>query len=118
MIIDQANDVEMERPTEEKYIVTYLGLCDYSQSTDWKFDLLTPLRTTHNYSTTTNLHTLQTPQNPLSLFQHAVSQSAIPWQRLLTVEIFQLHVLRSSCYSCPRRTHCQLSTIAPGILVI
>jgi hypothetical protein len=43
--------------------------------------------------------------------------SAVPWQRLLTVEILQFSVLRSSCHSHPCRTlvnslnpNCQLST--------
>jgi hypothetical protein len=47
-------------------------------------------------------------QHPLSCFQHAVSSLAVPWQRLLTVEILQLHALRCSCHSRPCRT--QLST--------
>jgi hypothetical protein len=34
-------------------------------------------------------------QHPLSVFQRAVSSPAVPWQRLLTVEILQLHGLRS-----------------------
>jgi hypothetical protein len=35
-------------------------------------------------------------QHPLSLFQPAVSSPAVPWQRLLTVDILQLHALRST----------------------
>jgi hypothetical protein len=35
----------------------------------------------------------KSPQHPLSLFQPAVSLPAVPWQRLQTVEIFQLHAL-------------------------
>jgi hypothetical protein len=45
------------------------------------------------------------PQHPLSLFQPAVSSLAIPWQRLLTVEILQLHVLRFCLHSLLCRTH-------------
>jgi hypothetical protein len=52
----------------------------------------------------------KSPQHPLSLFQPAVSSSAVPWQRLLTVEIFQLHTLRPSLHSLPCRTHSQLTT--------
>jgi hypothetical protein len=33
----------------------------------------------------------KSPQHQLSVFQPAVSSSAVPWQRLLTVEILQLH---------------------------
>jgi hypothetical protein len=56
------------------------------------------------------------PQHPISLFQPVVS-SAVPWERLLTVDIFQLPALRSSCHSRLYRTldnsfnpNCQLST--------
>jgi hypothetical protein len=40
-----------------------------------------------------------------------VSSPAVPQQRLPTVEIIQLHMLRSSCHSCPCRTlvNCQLN---------
>jgi hypothetical protein len=40
----------------------------------------------------------------LSLFQPAVSSSAVPCQGLLTVEIVQLHMLRSCVHSLPCRT--------------
>jgi hypothetical protein len=55
------------------------------------------------------------PQQLLSLFQPAVSSPAVSWQRLLTVEILQLHVLRSSCHSHPCRTLVN-STVAPSLL--
>jgi hypothetical protein len=64
-------------------------------------------------------------QYPLSIFQLSVSSTAVPWQRLLTVEIFHLAALRSSCHSCQCRTlvnslNWQLptinSTIAPSLL--
>jgi hypothetical protein len=38
----------------------------------------------------------KSPQNPLSIFQPAVSSRTVPWQRLLTVEILQLHALTPS----------------------
>jgi hypothetical protein len=40
----------------------------------------------------------ESPQHSLSLFQPAVSSSAVPCQRLLTVEILQLHALKSSLH--------------------
>jgi hypothetical protein len=46
----------------------------------------------------------KSPQHPLSLFQPSVSSSAIPWQRLLTVEILQLQALKSSLHRLPYRT--------------
>jgi hypothetical protein len=46
----------------------------------------------------------KSPQHPLSLFPPAVSPLTDPWQRLLTVEILQLHALRSSLHSLPCRT--------------
>jgi hypothetical protein len=44
------------------------------------------------------------PQYPLSLFQAVVSSPAVPWQRLLTVEILQLHALSFYLHSLPYRT--------------
>jgi hypothetical protein len=38
---------------------------------------------------TSTIH--KSPQHPLSLSQRAMSSPAVPWQRLLTVEILQLH---------------------------
>jgi hypothetical protein len=46
----------------------------------------------------------KSPQHPLSLFQPAVYSPAVPWQRLLTMEILQLPAIRSSLHSLPRRT--------------
>jgi hypothetical protein len=46
----------------------------------------------------------KSPQHPLSFFQHAVSSPAVPWQRLLTLEILQLHVLKFSLHRFPYRT--------------
>jgi hypothetical protein len=59
------------------------------------------LKTTSNYSTTANLHTSQITT---AFFHPAVSSAAVPWQRLLTVEILQLHTLRFSLHSLPCRT--------------
>jgi hypothetical protein len=47
-------------------------------------------------------------QHTLSLLQTAMSSSAVPWQRPLTVDILQLHALKSSIHRLPYRT--QLST--------
>jgi hypothetical protein len=46
----------------------------------------------------------KSPQQPLSLFQPAVSSPAVPSQRLLTVEILELHALRFYHHSLPFRT--------------
>jgi hypothetical protein len=51
----------------------------------------------------------KSPQHPRSLFQPAVT-SAVPWKRLLKVEILQLHALRSYFHSFPYRTDYQLIT--------
>jgi hypothetical protein len=45
----------------------------------------------------------KSPQYPLSLFQPSMSSPAIPWQRLLSVEILQLHTLKSSLHRLPYR---------------
>jgi hypothetical protein len=45
----------------------------------------------------------RSPQHLLNLFQSAVSSSAIPWQRPLTVEILQLYMLRFYFQSLPCR---------------
>jgi hypothetical protein len=50
----------------------------------------------------------KSPQHRLSFFQPAVSSSAVPWQRLLKVEILQLNALRSSLHSLPFRIQPQL----------
>jgi hypothetical protein len=52
----------------------------------------------------------KSPEQPLSLFQPAVSSPAVLWQLLLTVEIFQLHALRSSLHSLPCRTQLNYPT--------
>jgi hypothetical protein len=44
------------------------------------------------------------PQHPLSLFQPPVSSPAVPWQRLLTVEILQFQALRFYFHSLSCRT--------------
>jgi hypothetical protein len=49
----------------------------------------------------------------------AVSSPAVPWQRLLTVEILQLHVFKPSLHSFPHRTDFQLSVLSSvGLLII
>jgi hypothetical protein len=53
----------------------------------------------------------KSPQHPLRLFQPAMSSSAVPWQRILAVEILQLQPFRFSCHNRPCRTliNCQLN---------
>jgi hypothetical protein len=46
----------------------------------------------------------KSPQHPLIPFQPAVPSPAVPWQRLLTMEILQLHALMSYLHSLPYRT--------------
>jgi hypothetical protein len=43
----------------------------------------------------------KSPRHPLKFLQPAVSSLAVPWQRFLTVEILQLHALRSSLHKLP-----------------
>jgi hypothetical protein len=73
--------------------------------------LCIPLRTTSNYSANANFHTSQITTELAKTFPD------VPWQRLLTVEILQLHALRSSCQSRPCRNlvNCQhnYSAISP-----
>jgi hypothetical protein len=46
----------------------------------------------------------KSPQQPLSLFQPVIFLSAVPWQRLLTMEIIQLYALTFYLHSLPCRT--------------
>jgi hypothetical protein len=69
----------------------------------------TPFGTTSNYRAIADFSTLQITTAPVKpFFQPAVSSAAVPWQRLLTVEILQLHALRFYLHSLPCRT--QLSS--------
>jgi hypothetical protein len=52
------------------------------------------------------IHT--SPQHPLNVFQFAASSSAVPWKRLLTVEIIQLHGLQ--CRNPYQMTMLQISS--------
>jgi hypothetical protein len=75
---------------------------------DWLLDLLT------TYTHHSELQEITAPpliatihksrQHSLSLFQPFVSSTVSPGQRLLTVEILQLHALRSSLHRLPYRT--------------
>jgi hypothetical protein len=51
------------------------------------------------------ISTIHKPQHPLSLPQSAVSSPAVPWQRLLTEKIFQLHTLKFSLHTLRYRAH-------------
>jgi hypothetical protein len=78
--------------------------------------------TTINHNRFSDPRTLQISRayaNPLSLL--AVSSPAVPWQRLLAMEILQLHALRFYLHSVPYRTAYQPTTqldliIAPSLL--
>jgi hypothetical protein len=59
------------------------------------------------YSATANLHNSQIATAAAKPF--AVSSPAVPWQRLLTVEILQLLALRYSLHRLPYRTDSQLT---------
>jgi hypothetical protein len=56
----------------------------------------------------------KSPQHPLSLFKPAVFSPAVPWQRLLTVEIPQLHALKSCLHRLPCRNNIQLTSTQAG----
>jgi hypothetical protein len=57
---------------------------------------------------------LKSPRHPLSLFEPAMSLPAVPWRRLLTVEILQRHALKSSLHRLPYRT----LSVAPFVFKI
>jgi hypothetical protein len=57
------------------------------------FHLYTPLVFTNNYNVTANLHNSQITTAPTKPFQPALFLLAFSWQRLLMVEILQLHAL-------------------------
>jgi hypothetical protein len=90
--------------SKEFRIVTYMW-CDYRRDLDWCMDLLTTYTNDSELQRITppplilTIH--KSPQHALSLFQPAVSSPAFQWQRLLTVEILQLHALGSYLHSLP-----------------
>jgi hypothetical protein len=98
-------------------------MCDYRRGMGWWMDLLTTYTHHLEIQVITTLSLISTLykslQHPLSFFQPAMSSPAVPWQRLLTVDILQLHVFRFDLHSFPCRT--QLTTInwtvAPAQLV-
>jgi hypothetical protein len=83
-------------------------MCNYRRSLDLWVDLLT------TYTHDSEVRVITAPllistvhkstQHPLSIFQPTVSSPAVPWQRFLTVEIIQLHSLRSSLHRLSCRT--------------
>jgi hypothetical protein len=82
--------------------------CDYRRGLDgWVY-----LLTTHTHDSAPQAITApplistihKSPQHPLSIFRPAVSSPAVPWQRLLIVEIVHLHALKSSLHRLPCRT--------------
>jgi hypothetical protein len=73
-----------------------LGMYIYRRGLDWLVDLLTTYPQDWELQAIITLSLIYTLykslQHTLSLFQPAASSPAVPWQRLLTVEILQLHV--------------------------
>jgi hypothetical protein len=88
------------------------SMCDSRRGLDWWIDLV--ITYTHDWELQaitvppliSTIH--KSPQHLLSLFQPAISSLAVPLQRLLTLQIIQLHALRSSLHSLLCRT--ELST--------
>jgi hypothetical protein len=95
----------------------------------WWLDLLT------TYTHDSELQAITAPplistfyksqQHPLSLFQPAVSSQTVPCHRLLTVEILQLHALKSSLSggslptaSFPHRLPYRTDLVAPLVFLI
>jgi hypothetical protein len=82
--------------------------CDCRRGSAWWMDLLTTYTHDPELQAITAPPLISTihksPQHPLSLFQPAVFSSAVSWQRLLTVEIIQLHAVRFHLHSLPCRT--------------
>jgi hypothetical protein len=68
---------------------------------EWIDHLYTWFVSTRNYSTTADLHNSQITTAPIKPFSSLVSSPAVLWQQLLTVEVLQLHALRSSLHSLP-----------------
>jgi hypothetical protein len=72
-------------------------------------DILTPPPvTTLNYSTTADLHTLQFTTAHAKPFSSLLALLTVCWQRLLTVETFQLPAFRSFLRRRSFRTACQI----------
>jgi hypothetical protein len=78
-------------------ILSRLRVCDYRRGLNWWLDLLTTYTHDSKLQAITVSPLIATihksTQHPQSIFHPTVS-SAVPWQRLLTVEILQLHALR------------------------
>jgi hypothetical protein len=86
------------------WVDEWILLTTYTHDSELQAIIAPPLiSTTHKSS-----------QHPLSLFQHAVSSPAVPWQRLLIVEILQLRSLMFSLHILPYRT----DLVAPVVFLI
>jgi hypothetical protein len=81
---------------------------DYRWGLDWWMDLLTTLTYDSELQAVTAPPLISTilksSQHLWSLFQPAVCSAAVPWHPLLTVEILQLHALKSSLHRLLYRT--------------
>jgi hypothetical protein len=82
---------------------TVTSFCDCRRGLDWWMYLYTRLVSTSNHSDTAILHNSQITTAKVSFFQPAVPSPVVPWQRLLTMEILQLHALKSSLHRFPYR---------------
>jgi hypothetical protein len=81
---------------------------------DWILDLLTQLRTTSNYSTIANLHTLQITTAAAMPFPACCVLTSHSLATASTVEILQHPVLRLSCHSWPCEPLSNLKRQLPG----
>jgi hypothetical protein len=99
--------------------VTFLGCVTIRRGMDWILDLLityTHYSELRAITAPSLIYTLySSPQRPLSPFQPAVSSPAVPWQRLLTVEILQLPAFMSLLHQHLYRTAFQLSPLECSI---
>jgi hypothetical protein len=87
-------------------IIAYLELwlqTGYGLVNEFTDHLHTRLGITRNYSASINFHNSQITTVPSKFLQPAMSSSAIPWQRLLTMEILQLHALSFCLHRLPCR---------------
>jgi hypothetical protein len=87
-------------------------MSDYRRDLDWRLGLLTTLPYDPELQVSTAPSLISTIHKPLpqtlNHLQPAVSSLDVSWQRLLTVEILQLHAFKSSLHTLPYRTTYQL----------
>jgi hypothetical protein len=104
------------------YTILLRCRCDYRRGLNWWKDLLTTYTHDSELQVITapplisTLH--KSPQHRLSIFQPTVSSSTVPWQRLITVEILQLHALRFYLHSLLCRTQLLTKWVAPIVFKV